>query len=264
MAFRSSLPYFCLIRLQRHWIGKCTGIRLSLAVQGQNDPLDSWTDQSGNLHRAKIVALSDQHILNREDLVEKSMPSAVLGSSVKLLKPRAERPLLGGQMALVVVNDSHAAASTGFLPLGGDCAICPPELGDELAQEMGLQDLSEASIALSSEEVISKAKEQGLGGYFCGPRLKDWLVSRQRYWGTPIPVVHCPDCGVVPLPEDQLPLELPDLERLSRKGQSPLMEATDWLHTTCPKCGGPATRETDTMDTFVDSSWYFMRYLDSE
>jgi leucyl-tRNA synthetase len=112
------------------------------------------------------------------------------------------------------------------------------------------------------EKIIKELADKKLGKATKNYRLRDWLISRQRFWGTPIPIVHCDKCGLVPVPENQLPVELPDAKGLDLKpkGSSPLGAASDWVNVKCPKCSAPAKRDADTMDTFVDSSWYFLRY----
>ena len=147
---------------------------------------------------------------------------------------------------------------------------------DDAAEEAGLPFVSEEGILQNSgdfdglrcEQAQSalqiEAKAGGFGEAKVTFRLRDWGVSRQRYWGTPIPMVNCPTHGLVPVPDDQLPVLLPERIEITQEGGSPLSKVPEFLNTTCPKCDGPATRETDTMDTFVDSSWYFYRYTDAK
>jgi leucyl-tRNA synthetase len=118
--------------------------------------------------------------------------------------------------------------------------------------------------AEAKQQMTAKAEKEGFGKGAITYRLKDWGISRQRYWGTPIPIIRCESCGVVPVPDDQLPVMLPqDINLADVKGSSPLSHVESFVNTTCPKCGGTARRETDTMDTFIDSSWYFYRYCDA-
>lgn len=143
-----------------------------------------------------------------------------------------------------------------------------PAVTGEATADDGVHVNSGPLDGLGKDEAISKIIEllavDERGESAINYRLRDWLISRQRYWGTPIPIIHCPSCGEVPVPLDQLPVELPSAQGLDLqpKGSSPLGAAEDWVNVDCPRCGGAARRDTDTMDTFFDSSWYFLRFLD--
>jgi leucyl-tRNA synthetase len=177
-----------------------------------------------------------------------------------------------------VVVDTNAPV-TGAMPVihtdpeTGE-AILPDEIPPLNPAETGVALTGDGRLinsgpfdGLSKSNAIRRVTEalqaSSLGAVAKNFRLRDWLISRQRYWGTPIPIIHCETCGEVPVPEDQLPVLLPPAEGLDLqpKGTSPLGAAEDWVNVTCPRCGAPAKRDTDTMDTFVDSSWYFLRFL---
>ncbi len=161
-------------------------------------------------------------------------------------------------MGLPIVRTTEPPAGfEGEAYAGEGPAINSPAPGQSTALNINGLDVDSAKRA-----TIAFLEEMKAGTGAVNYRLRDWLLSRQRYWGAPIPVVHCPEHGEVLVPDDQLPVELPDLRGadLKPKGTSPLASATEWVNTTCPTCGGPATRDGDTMDTFVDSSWYMFRY----
>jgi len=153
------------------------------------------------------------------------------------------------------------------LPGGGDADETSSDPPLPFVDENGLVVNSGLFSGLRSPEAIRKmaeyAQQNGFGKATVTYRLKDWGISRQRYWGTPIPMLYCEEDGIVPVPEKDLPVLLPDNVQITLTGGSPLLEVPEFLHATCPKCGGAARRETDTMDTFVDSSWYFYRYADA-
>ncbi|HLX58048.1 MAG TPA: leucine--tRNA ligase [Ktedonobacteraceae bacterium] len=141
-----------------------------------------------------------------------------------------------------------------------------PDTWPEAKHDLGVMVNSGPFDGTPADEAIAKVtrylEEQGIGKFTVSYRLRDWLISRQRYWGTPIPIIYCPEHGMVPVPEDQLPVWLPENVQFKPTGESPLRYEPDFVNTTCPLCGGPATRETDTLDGFMCNSWYFLRYAD--
>ena len=152
---------------------------------------------------------------------------------------------------ITVVDTGEDDPSVSFVATSGDGVVVNSGELNGLRRDQAI------------EKAIQLLESKGLGKRARNYRLRDWLISRQRYWGTPIPIIHCESCGEVPVPQESLPVELPSSDGLDLqpKGTSPLGAASSWLNVSCPKCAGPAKRDSDTMDTFVDSSWYFLRFL---
>lgn len=151
-----------------------------------------------------------------------------------------------------------------IIPEGGDPAAELTAAYTEPGVLVNSQQFDGMASGDAKQAITEYAQTQGFGQPRVQYRLRDWLISRQRYWGAPIPIIHCPECGAVPVPEADLPVVLPEEVEFSGRGGSPLAKLADWVNVPCPSCGTPAKRETDTMDTFIDSSWYYLRFTDAK
>ena len=278
--------------MQRHWIGKSVGARLWFDfVDGQQ--VQVFTTRLDTLYGVNFLALSSEHPFIKAaaetDPGLKAFCAEVAGQSreerlmsdIKLgyrSALEAIHPFTGDKLPVFAANyvlmdygtgavmgvPGHDERDHAFAEKYG--LASPQVIEGENPWEPGTLVNSGAYTGLSSEAAVD-AMVTALAGkaeQAVTFKLKDWGLSRQRYWGTPIPTVHCPDCGVVPERAEHLPIRLPEDVAFIGKGASPLTTSKSFLDCACPQCGIPARRETDTMDTFVDSSWYWMRYLDSK
>lgn len=234
-----------IINLQKHWLGDCNGFTFDLTIKTEsNKPglkfLTIWTENPEYLKTAAFIAVPKRHILNKENPIERG-----------ILRCSVINPFNENKKLPILVTDDIELTSVHETYLGVP-AVNETDL--LLAQEFNIPINSESNETDLRGQIISKAKKLNIGGYLVSSKLKDWLISRQRHWGTPIPIVHCPSCGPVPVGEKDLPVLLPTVKHSNTQSDKSV----------CPKCGNAnAQRESDTMDTFVDSSWYFLRFIDS-
>lgn len=243
-------------KMQQNWIGEPNGYSFDLELLYIN-PLHGnelklktitvWTKRPEKMSNPSFIAIKSNHILNDS------------GKNCHLLDVSAKNPFNDGTTIPIIVYDELE-----FNPqLDTYIGIAPEnEYDKDIADKLWLQYDETLPQEKNRDSILKKAKNKNIGGYLQSARIRDWLISRQRYWGTPIPIVHCEKCGSVPVPESQLPIVLPDITIDESGKPIPLAKRTDWLNTICPKCKTEnAIRESDTMDTFMDSSWYYLRYL---
>ena len=299
-----------VLTMQRNWIGRSEGARVSYALADHPGSVDVFTTRIDTIFGATFLMLGPEHPLAQQFADLSDDPT---GFRAQLMRFRSQdraarisgevekegfftgqyavNPFTGERVPIWVANFVLGEYGTGAVmgvPFGdqrdfefarkyglpirtvieqpGQPRVDPAEMTEALPAE-GVLCQSGAYDGLPSGEarrqLTAEAERRGIGEGTVQFRLKDWGISRQRYWGTPIPMIHCAACGVVPVPDDQLPVTLPKVAQFTGRGDSPLASIPEFLHVACPRCGAAARRETDTMDTFVDSSWYFYRFADA-
>jgi leucyl-tRNA synthetase len=287
---------------QRNWIGRSDGAEIVFRIDDLNEDVPVFTTRPDTLFGATFFVLAPEHeLVSRIDSadVKEYVRRAIAKKTEERAAAEEKTGVFTGLHAVNPVNGERIPIYVAeyVLPDYGTGAIMAvpahdardfefarafelpvrqvvKPVGGEVDPDQPYVEHTEDEVLVSSGEfdglpapeggrrIVEKLEAEGRGRFAVNFRLRDWGFSRQRYWGCPIPVVYCDSCGLVPVPEDQLPVVLPEVDDYKPKGKPPLAQAEDWVRVPCPRCGGEARRETETMDTFVDSSWYFLRYCD--
>lgn len=284
-----------VVIMQKNWIGKGEGVEVDFPIEGMQEKLRIFTTRPDTLFGVTFMCIAPEHPLAEQIVRQKSRLDEI---KAKYGKEDEKIGIPTGCYAINPLNEERIpiyVANFVIMEYGTGAIMSVPahdQRDFDFAKKYNLPikvvitpfnysslSLSELSEAYEGEgllvdsgiftgmksdvaknAIIKFIEEKGIGKAVVNYKLRDWGISRQRYWGTPIPIIYCEQCGMVPVPESDLPVILPEDVRFTGKGGSPLAESEKFLKTDCPKCGGKAKRETDTMDTFVDSSWYFIRY----
>jgi leucyl-tRNA synthetase len=287
-----------VVAMQRNWIGKSEGVEMDFPVLGRDEKIRIFTTRPDTLWGATFICLAPGHPLSEHLVTDRRTLDVVKAKYGKMEEKEglfsghyAVNPMNNDKIPIYVANFVLIEYGTGAIMsvpahdqrdlefakkygLPVRVVIVPEEKTER--QDVRDDDLQAAyedegvlirsgqfsglSSALAKSEIGKFIEGKGIGKRVINYKLRDWGISRQRYWGTPIPVVYCAQCGIVPVKEQDLPVILPENVTFTGTGGSPLIDSEDFLKVVCPQCGGTARRETDTMDTFVDSSWYFVRY----
>jgi len=287
--------------MQRHWIGKSTGAEVTFKVTDSDLSFNVFTTRVDTLFGVTYVVLAPENELvdkltltENKAAVEEYKEAAKKQTDIERQSITREKtgvftgsyavnpingrkvPIwvgdyvlatygTGAVMAVPAHDDRDFAFATKYkLPIERVIASDTELPYTEYGKLVNSEEFTGLTTEEAKEAIVKKLESTKLGSAKVNYRLRDWLVSRQRYWGAPIPVVHCEHCGIVPVPTNHLPVELPYNVEFSPDGKSPLAKSEEFMHTTCPRCGHDAVRDADTLDTFVDSSWYYLRYADNK
>ncbi|GAB2597596.1 leucine--tRNA ligase [Paractinoplanes abujensis] len=261
-----------VLTMQRNWIGRSAGAYLDFG------PFEVFTTRPDTVFEATFLVVApdsplasslctagqrrafDDYVSRVRAMSEIERTTADRAKTGVFLGAYGHHPFTGERLpiwAADYVLPSYGTGAVMAVP-----AHDQRDLAFAQAHDLPVRPAAAPAATFPADRVIAEAEARGVGRGGVTYKLRDWLVSRQRFWGCPIPIVHCATCAIVPVPDDQLPVRLPDLrgDQLVPGEVSPLAAARDWVEVDCPRCGGPAERDTDTLDTFVDSSWYFLRY----
>ncbi|KAM4688401.1 leucine--tRNA ligase, mitochondrial [Discoglossus pictus] len=268
--------------MQANWIGDCTGcfFDFMLKVNGveTGEKIPAYACNPEAIYGASHIAILPNHrLLHGSSCLKEALQESFTMGKDCITRVTALNLFTKQEVPVVI---SAKPEFEGYL----DTKIGIPSTSEEdadIAKKLGLSYIRVTETAsddtekiinsgeftgLSRQEafdaITQRARQEGVGGDLTSDKLRDWLISRQRYWGTPIPIIHCSSCGTVTVPHEDLPVVLPIVTSFTGKGTSPLTSISEWINCKCPRCSGAAVRETDTMDTFVDSAWYYFRYTD--
>lgn len=280
--------------MQKNWIGKSVGAEITFDIEGMDKSVTVFTTRPDTVYGVSYMVLAPEHELVKE-LVKGTEYEADVDAFIRKMHTMTEiertstetekegmfigkyviNPLSGKKVPLWIANYVLADYGTGAVmavpahderdeEFAGKYNLDVIKVIDEDNKMINSEEFNGLEVEKGFEGIVSKIEEMKIGKRTVNYRLRDWLLSRQRYWGCPIPVVYCDDCGIVPVKQEDLPVLLPTDVEFTGKGESPLTTSKKFMTTSCPKCGKEARREVDTMDTFVDSSWYFLRYIDNK